>query len=250
MASISLARANAFAAIILIPLAFLGSCTSSTPHATAHVAEPAQVVDPCTKYKVPTDFGRCRLFTTVEGLRFIPEIGRNADLDTQIRCAPVRTDLEVYEWCIRRELGTSGSGSLAARAPEAPLASSLSNVEPTNVEPTNVEPTNVEPSVEESDRPRSRAWTLPTRIEPSSSVTVARTISKTPAAVSEQTVRSYPLCAENGSCYGDVSSYTGRPKTVHVGATIVRMAPTYAATSAAARGGNRPDARNCECSTR
>ncbi|MDW2015719.1 hypothetical protein, partial [Vibrio sp. 704] len=23
-------------------------------------------------------------------------------------------------------------------------------------------------------------------------------------------------CAENGSCYGDISNYTGKPKTVHV----------------------------------
>jgi hypothetical protein len=26
-----------------------------------------------------------------------------------------------------------------------------------------------------------------------------------------------PTCAENGSCYGDISTLTGRPKTVHVG---------------------------------
>jgi hypothetical protein len=208
MPSISLSRANVFAAVLLIPLAFLGSCTSSTPPVTARIAEPVQVVDPCTKYKSATAFGRCRLFTSVERWRFIPEIGRTADLDTQIRCAPVRPDLETYEWCIRREFGTSGSGSLVARAPEAPLASALSNVEPTNVES----------SVEASAGPSSRAWTLPTRIEPSSSVTVERTISKTAAAVlePEQTVRSYPSCAENSSCYGDISSYTGRPKTVHV----------------------------------
>ena len=26
-----------------------------------------------------------------------------------------------------------------------------------------------------------------------------------------------PLCAENGSCYGDISDLTGRPKVIHVG---------------------------------
>ena len=28
------------------------------------------------------------------------------------------------------------------------------------------------------------------------------------------------MCAENGSCYGDISAITGRPKTINVGAYV------------------------------
>jgi hypothetical protein len=47
---------------------------------------------------------------------------------------------------------------------------------------------------------------------------VTRTVQEPPPALStpEQVVRSTPTCAENDSCFGDISSYTGRPKTVHV----------------------------------
>jgi hypothetical protein len=38
---------------------------------------------------------------SADGWQFVPEIGRNADLDTQIRCAPVQPDLDVYAECIR-----------------------------------------------------------------------------------------------------------------------------------------------------
>ena len=34
--------------------------------------------------------------------------------------------------------------------------------------------------------------------------------------VASPTVSSDPWCAENGTCYGDISALTGRPKTVHV----------------------------------
>jgi hypothetical protein len=37
-----------------------------------------------------------------------------------------------------------------------------------------------------------------------------------PAARGAGSARGSPLCAENGSCYGDISSFTGRAKTVHV----------------------------------
>ena len=35
-----------------------------------------------------------------------------------------------------------------------------------------------------------------------------------------------PTCAENGSCYGDISSLSGRPKTVSVGGYYRGMGPT------------------------
>ena len=50
-----------------------------------------------------------------------------------------------------------------------------------------------------------------TRQPPTSSLAVPST-----SAVREAEKVSAPGCAENGSCYGDISEATGRPKTVHV----------------------------------
>jgi hypothetical protein len=79
--------------------AALAGCASPEPPPTAHAQQQA---DLCRKYDSPTDFGRCRLFLSADGWRWIPEIGRNADLDTQIRCAPYRPDLNAYAQCIGR----------------------------------------------------------------------------------------------------------------------------------------------------
>jgi hypothetical protein len=87
------------AKLLAATLAILMSCASPKPPARAHVKNPA---DQCLRYKNPTHFGRCDLFTSADGWRFIPEIGRAADLDTQIRCAPVAPDLDVYAECIGR----------------------------------------------------------------------------------------------------------------------------------------------------
>jgi hypothetical protein len=91
------------AAFLAAALAILASCASSEPPATAQAQQSA---DPCQKYDTPTNFGRCHLFTSPDGWRFIPEIGRTADLDTQIQCAPVAPDLNVYAECIRRATGS------------------------------------------------------------------------------------------------------------------------------------------------
>jgi hypothetical protein len=103
-------------ALLAATLAVLASCAGPKPPATAHVQQPA---DPCRKYERPTDFGRCRLFTSADGWRFIPEIGRNADLDTQLRCAPFRPNLGAYTECIGRALAVTAApaAGAAGRAP-------------------------------------------------------------------------------------------------------------------------------------
>ena len=149
---------------------------------------------------------------SADGWRFIPGIGRNADLDTQIRCAPFRPDLDAYAECIGRASAVAverGAG-LTIRAPVrvAPIAPQVAATRPS--------PAYNSGSIEDHDP----AWTSRTspRVEPSAPPKVARIIPQAPAvATPEQSTSGSPLCAENGSCYGDISSYTGRPKTVHVG---------------------------------
>ena len=172
---------SVLALFVATTLALLGSCTSSDLPVTTRVSgKPAGAIDPCTKYDVPTDFGRCRLFTSADRWRFIPEIGRNADLDIQIRCAPFRPDLEFYEACIRKALGTSKVDHVAARGSTEPRTSALLDVEP---------------SARPNDR---RPWTSQARVEPRSSTTSAHVDSKTPRVVwkSEQTARSSPARVE------------------------------------------------------
>jgi hypothetical protein len=106
--------------IVFAPLAaflaatLLASCASPKPPVTAHIAEPVRAADPCAKYRDPTTFAGCHLFSSAGGWRFIPEAGRSADLDTQLRCAALRADANAYERCV------STPNSLAARAPAAP----------------------------------------------------------------------------------------------------------------------------------
>jgi hypothetical protein len=108
------------AAFLAATLALLASCASPNPPAAAHLQQPA---DACRKYENPTEFGRCRLFTSADGWRFIPEAGRNADLDTQLRCAPVRTDLDAYAECIDRALAVAVAPGAGAVEPAAEPAS-------------------------------------------------------------------------------------------------------------------------------
>jgi len=56
--------------------------------------------DPCAKYKDTPTESRCRLYATPDGWQYIPVVGRNADLDIQLRCAPWRSNLISYEQCI------------------------------------------------------------------------------------------------------------------------------------------------------
>ena len=202
-------------ALLAATLAILMSCASPKPPATAHVKNPAH---PCLRYKNPTHFGRCHLFTSADGWRFIPEIGRNADLDTQLRCAPVRTDVDAYTECIGRALAVAVAPDAGAVEPTAGPASQA----PIRVEPIAPDVAVVRPSpAYSSGSPEQldaalKAWTPP-RVERTAPAAVARTIPKAPTvAEPEQSTRGSPLCAENGSCYGDISSYTGRPKMVHV----------------------------------
>jgi hypothetical protein len=226
------------AVFLALALAFVASCASPNPPARVHVQGPA---DPCRKYDSPTQSGRCHLFTSADGWRFIPEVGRTADLDTQIRCAPVAPDLNVYAECI-------GKARAVAVAPDAgavePAAASASRA-PIKAEPVgpDVAADEFEQLLREVERLDAALWTPPRteptapaihptakaptapstwraapRVDPSAPATIARSVPKSPTVAKPgQSTRGSPLCAENGSCYGDISSKTGRLKTVYVG---------------------------------
>jgi hypothetical protein len=58
--------------------------------------------DPCAKYENTPTESRCKLYAAPDGWQYIPFVGRIADLDTQLRCAPLKTNLVYYEQCIAR----------------------------------------------------------------------------------------------------------------------------------------------------
>ena len=72
-------------------------------------------------------------------------------------------------------------------------------------------------ATDETDQASNLDYTV--RTEPVASATEANTDVADPsrnASVDPQRVPSQQGCAENGSCYGDISTATGRPKTVEV----------------------------------
>ena len=179
------------------------------------------------------EFGRLAIHT---------EIGRRADLDTQIRCAPVRPALDVYAQCLgavaiappdagaaEPAAGPASGGPVGVEriGPDvaaddfeqflreietlgaAPSTRTVPPTDQTAPADTNVARTIPEPPAAPS------TWTAP-RQKPTIPATVARTIPKAPAVAVPERATRVPLCAGNGSCYGDISSYTGRPKKVHV----------------------------------
>lgn len=111
------------AALSAAMLAFLVGCAADDRRDVANSA------DPCLKYEntTATRFGRCRLYTSEDGWQHVPDIGRSADLDTQLRCAPVQSDLEIYAQCIG-----------VAPAPNAQTAGAAS--EPASREPNQAGP--------------------------------------------------------------------------------------------------------------
>jgi len=129
----------------------LAACASPKPPAvTADMAGPVRAADPCPKYKDPTTFARCRLFSSADGWRLIPEAGRGAGLNTQLRCAALRADVKAYERCV------STPSSVAASAPAAPRVRALPAIRP-SAGPAQAD-------VEPSANPLTR--TLASRVEP------------------------------------------------------------------------------------
>jgi hypothetical protein len=110
---------KAVAVFLATTLAILASCASPKP--PAYVQE--SPADTCRKYQGPTQVARCHLFMSAEGWQFIPEIGWNADLDRQIRCAPVAPDLDIYADCLQR---ATASLAVATPVPAATEAAPVS----------------------------------------------------------------------------------------------------------------------------
>jgi len=192
----------AFAALLFVA-ALVAGCSSPKPPAPAaqvapKVAEPA---GPCAKYTDPTALARCHLYTSADAWRFVPAAGRSADLDTQLRCAPYRRNSGPYERCI-------SAPQVIAVEPD---------LEPSAAPPATVARTVPDPAAQ-SARPPATVGRTGTPAVAHTAPAVGRTYQKMPAALAppKKVVRSSPYCAENGSCRGDISAYTGRPKTVHV----------------------------------
>ena len=77
------------------------------PAPAADVPAAVQPGDQCAKYKNTPTESRCRLYVGPNGWQSIPPVGRNAVLDTQLRCAPIRRNLTSYERCISSSEGAS-----------------------------------------------------------------------------------------------------------------------------------------------
>jgi len=194
-----------FSSLLIAMAGFLASCASSEPPVggspiPAQIQEPASGTGPCTRYVGTADYGRCELYASSVGWRFTPRIGRSADLDTQLRCAFARAEPDRYAECITSARRGADPAALARYGPSAPSTGHA--VAPTAARETRF------------------LVPVPVRPEPvlvRSAPRVVRDLeeAKAPAVpVHEPSVD--PWCGENGSCYGDISSYTGRPRTVHV----------------------------------
>ena len=100
-------RCGAFAAALVLLLA---SCSGSKQSVSAAKTAPGGDVGICAKYEDnPTRRAQCLLLTGPNKHEFIPEIGRRADLDAQVRCHPVRSWADSYAHCLGLE---SQTGSL------------------------------------------------------------------------------------------------------------------------------------------
>jgi hypothetical protein len=86
------------------------SCSGSKQPGSAAKAATRGDVTFCAKYKDNTTRrAQCLLLTSPNKHEFIPEIGRRADLDAQVRCHPVRSWADSYAQCLELE---SQTGSL------------------------------------------------------------------------------------------------------------------------------------------
>jgi hypothetical protein len=100
-------RCGACAAALVLLLA---SCSGSKRTVSAAKAVPRGDIAACAKYEdSPTRRAQCLLLTGPNKHDFIPEIGRRADLDAQLRCHPVRSSVDSYAFCLGLE---SQTGSL------------------------------------------------------------------------------------------------------------------------------------------
>jgi hypothetical protein len=215
----------------------LSGCANPTPSGAIRTA--AAPADQCEKYRGDaTTFARCQLFTSPLGADLIPAAGRSAELEAQLRCAKFRRSLEPYEACIG--IAPSPAEPDISVAHSAPGAVEVSRLEPTSGEGaardlrprTHTVARTVEwPRTDaartlEQDRlhapsgaqalGQARALTRTQFLEQTRTI-AARTNERAEIAPKrEQPSRYLPKCAENGSCYGDISSDTGRPKTAHV----------------------------------
>jgi hypothetical protein len=109
-------RCGAIAAALVLLLA---SCSGSKRTVSSVKAAPRGDIATCAKYEAsPTRRAQCLLLTGPDKHDLIPEIGRRADLDTQVRCHPVRFSVDWYAHCLGLESQT-GSLDEEQRTPSA-----------------------------------------------------------------------------------------------------------------------------------
>jgi hypothetical protein len=257
-------------------LMLLAGCTGSSP---AHKSKQASIAsEPCAKYAtgLPSTFAQCLIFSGTDRYDYIPAAGRNADLDTLLRCHPHRSAADQYARCLGTQLDTARSepyqqqhslgappasavgedGDVPAASDNRRAASSayvenlvvcLTADQPHACQHDLLRPADVARISRAEyranltrcllgERPCDQAALHPTDVRRLQLLAVAPPSIETDLGVGrsppsrQQTLESYrapkpkvtptalpgPTCAENGSCYGDLSALTGRPKTVHV----------------------------------
>ncbi len=136
------ARCGALAAALVLLLA---SCSGSKRTLSSAKAAPRGDVVACAKYEAsPTRRAQCLLLTGPNKHDFIPEIGRRADFDAQLRCHPVRFSVDLYSHCLGLE---SQTGSLDEKQ-----GNPLLPLQPQSASRTSPSMRPESPSLEESSR--------------------------------------------------------------------------------------------------
>ena len=121
-------RCGALAAALVLLLA---SCSGSRQSVSATKAAPRGDVATCAKYEdSPTRRAQCLLLTGPNKHDFIPEIGRRADLDTQLRCHPFRPSVDAYARCLGLEPHTASLDEEQWRPSASAPAASASRTPP------------------------------------------------------------------------------------------------------------------------
>lgn len=117
-------------AILAAILALVVGCAGSEQHAPPEAKPAAQATDRCVEHRGdPTKYAQCLLLVGPDRYEFIPEIGRTADLDTQLRCHFARFDLDAYTHCLGLEPRTANPEQQWPR-PIAPTSAAFGEPEP------------------------------------------------------------------------------------------------------------------------
>jgi hypothetical protein len=112
-------------------LLLLASCSRSKQPISVAQTAPRGDVTTCAKYEdSPTRRAQCLLLTGPNKQDFIPEIGRRADLNTQLRCHPIRSSVHSYARCLGLESQTGSLDQEQWSSPASVPAATASRTRP------------------------------------------------------------------------------------------------------------------------